>query len=68
MGLGLNLGAIVGTGVLFYIILAVYKKAKDKPDSPINKIISKYGRKNKEISSEDMFYYKRLPEGRGVKW
>lgn len=67
MAIRWDLGALIGAGIITYMIFAIVKKSKEKTDSPLYKLFGKI-KKKKEENVEDSQYYKRLPSRRGVKW
>lgn len=69
MGLVWNLSAFITTIAILLIFGAIWNKAKNKKDSPLNKLIDKFRFRKKEDSSfDDEKHYKRLSHKSGLKW
>lgn len=68
MGLTWNLAALIATIAILLIIGAVWNKAKQKKDSPLYKLISKFKRDKNEDMIPEQTTYRRLSHKGGIKW
>ena len=68
MGITWSLSALIATIAVLLIGGAIYKKGKEKKDSPLYGIMNKFKRKNNEEMVTEDIRYRRLSHRDGVKW
>ncbi len=68
MGLVWNMSAAIATVAILLIGGAIYKKGKNKKDSPLYGLMDKFKKKNKEETGEETIHYRRLSHKSGIKW